>query len=52
LTAYARPEDRIRALSAGFNIHVSKPIEPAELVTVIASLSGRTTDAEKPIFEQ
>jgi PAS domain S-box-containing protein len=52
LTAYARPEDRIRALSAGFNIHVSKPIEPAELVTVIASLSGRTTDAEKPMFEQ
>lgn len=42
ITAYARVEDRIRALSAGFQIHVPKPIEPAELVTVIANLTGRT----------
>jgi PAS domain S-box-containing protein len=42
LTAYARAEDRMRALSAGFQIHVPKPVEPAELVAVVASLAGRT----------
>ncbi len=41
LTAYARPEDRMRALIAGFQIHVPKPVEPAELITVVASLAGR-----------
>ena len=40
-TAYARSEDRLRALAAGFQIHVSKPVQPAELVTVVASLAGR-----------
>jgi PAS domain S-box-containing protein len=38
LTAYARLEDRMRALSAGFQMHVAKPVEPAELVMVIHSL--------------
>jgi PAS domain S-box-containing protein len=38
LTAFARAEDRMKALSAGFNMHVPKPVEPAELTTVIASL--------------
>ena len=42
LTAYARAEDRVRALRAGFQVHVPKPIEPVELVTVVASLAGRT----------
>jgi CheY-like chemotaxis protein len=42
LTAYARTEDRVKALLAGFQTHVPKPVEPAELVTVIASLSQRT----------
>jgi CheY-like chemotaxis protein len=41
LTAYARTEDRVKALLAGFQTHVPKPVEPAELVTVIASLSQR-----------
>ncbi len=41
LTAYARPHDRMQALSSGFNHHVPKPVEPAELITVIASLTGR-----------
>jgi PAS domain S-box-containing protein len=41
LTAYARAEDRIRALTAGYNMHVPKPVEPTELVIVIANLSGR-----------
>ena len=39
LTAYARAEDRRKALDAGFMMHVSKPVEPAELVAVIANLA-------------
>jgi PAS domain S-box-containing protein len=42
LTAYARVEDRARALLAGFQLHVTKPVEPTELVTAVASLAGRT----------
>jgi CheY-like chemotaxis protein len=42
LTAYAREEDRIRALRAGYQIHVPKPVSPAELATVVANLAGRT----------
>jgi signal transduction histidine kinase len=41
LTAYARAEDRLRALAAGYNLHVPKPVEPAELAIVIANLAGR-----------
>jgi PAS domain S-box-containing protein len=44
LTAHARVEDRMRALSAGFDTHVVKPVEPAELVTVIASLARRSRE--------
>jgi PAS domain S-box-containing protein len=40
LTAYARVEDRVRALSAGYQMHIAKPAEPAELAVVIASLAG------------
>ncbi len=42
LTALARVEDRRRALLAGFQIHVPKPVDPAELLAVVASLVGRT----------
>jgi signal transduction histidine kinase/ActR/RegA family two-component response regulator len=38
LTAYGRVEDRMRALSAGFSMHLPKPVDPIELVTVVASL--------------
>ena len=38
LTAFARAEDRVRALAAGYNMHVPKPVEPAELALVISSL--------------
>lgn len=38
LTAYARAEDRMRSLKEGFQMHLSKPVAPAELVTVVASL--------------
>ena len=41
LTAFGRPEDRIRSLMAGFNIHVSKPVDPDELTAIVASLAGR-----------
>lgn len=42
LTALARSEDRRRALMAGFQTHVAKPVDPSELVAVVASLTGRT----------
>ncbi len=42
LTAFARSEDRRRALLAGFQTHVAKPVDPAELVAVVASLVERT----------
>jgi PAS domain S-box-containing protein len=48
LTAFARSEDRMRALTCGFNMHVPKPVEPAELVTVVARLAGRTGEIENP----
>ena len=38
LTAYARVEDRVRALTAGFQLHIPKPVEPVELIAVVASL--------------
>ena len=41
LTAYARAEDRMKAVLAGFQMHVTKPVEPAELLTMVASLAGR-----------
>ncbi len=41
LTAYARTQDRRAALLAGFQSHVAKPVEPAELIAVIANLAGR-----------
>ena len=43
LTAYARVEDRLQALRAGYQMHVPKPVELAELVTVIASLVQRVS---------
>jgi CheY-like chemotaxis protein len=42
LTAYARTEDRARALGAGFNAYATKPVEPAALIALVAELAGRT----------
>jgi CheY-like chemotaxis protein len=42
LTAFAREEDRTRTLDAGFQMHLPKPVEPAELVAVVANLAGRS----------
>lgn len=41
LTAYARPDDRITALASGFQMHLSKPVNPAELVAAVAGLVNR-----------
>jgi len=39
LTAFARPEDRLKALEAGFSTHISKPVEPGELIAAVASVA-------------
>jgi len=41
LTAFARPEDRWRALHAGFQLHLAKPVEPLGLAIAVAQLAGR-----------
>jgi CheY-like chemotaxis protein len=41
VTAYARVEDRMRIMSAGFQMHIPKPINPDELIAVVASLKTR-----------
>jgi CheY-like chemotaxis protein len=45
LTAYATARDRAQALLAGYQAHLTKPIEASELTAVVASLAGR------PVFE-
>ncbi|HYD48674.1 MAG TPA: ATP-binding protein [Terriglobales bacterium] len=47
LTAYARVEDRLQVLSAGFQMHVPKPLEPAELIAVVHSLAEWTPKPAK-----
>ena len=42
LTAYAGIEHRKRVLTAGYQVHLPKPVEPVELTTVVASLAGRS----------
>ena len=42
LTAFARSEDRTRAMIAGYQVHLSKPVEAQELIATVASLTGRT----------
>jgi CheY-like chemotaxis protein len=44
ITAHASAEDRIRSLAAGFQIHLSKPIEPNELIVCVASLTARLNE--------
>jgi DNA-binding response OmpR family regulator len=43
LTAYARAEDRVKAIRAGFQMHLAKPVEPAELIAIVASLASLVT---------
>jgi CheY-like chemotaxis protein len=51
LTAFARSQDRTRALLAGFQAHITKPVDPAELVAIVAALTRRiskTAGSEPP----
>ena len=41
LTAYGRAQDRMLSLTAGYSMHVPKPVDPVELITIVASVSGR-----------
>ena len=47
LTAYARSEDRARALRSGFEMHLAKPIDPSELIAAVASLARRRSSLPK-----
>lgn len=44
LTAYGSLEDRLRTLSSGYSMHVPKPVDPAELGVILASLAGRSSE--------
>ncbi|HEX8748228.1 MAG TPA: hypothetical protein VF717_13725 [Pyrinomonadaceae bacterium] len=50
LTAYARVEDRVRALSVGFNLFVPKTVEPGELIIYIANLAELMTGSPRQSF--
>jgi CheY-like chemotaxis protein len=39
-TAYALPDDRARALAAGFQMHLARPVEPGRLVQIVAHLAS------------
>jgi CheY-like chemotaxis protein len=41
LTAYAREEDRARAIAAGFQVHLAKPVDPTDLLTRITQLAAQ-----------
>ena len=47
LTAYARSEDRIAALNSGYQMHLSKPVDPLELIVTVAALARRKMDSEE-----
>ena len=47
LTAFARADDRARALRAGYTVHLSKPVEPANLIAIVASVTGRAGAIEE-----
>jgi len=48
LTAFARPADRERALAAGFQAHLAKPVNAAAVLALVAALAGRTSAAPGP----
>jgi PAS domain S-box-containing protein len=48
LTAFARSDDRTRALRSGFELHLSKPVDPAELVASISTLVRRSRTPTQP----
>jgi signal transduction histidine kinase/ActR/RegA family two-component response regulator len=44
LTAYGRMQDRMLSLTAGYSMHVPKPVDPGELTTIISSVAGRSAE--------
>jgi CheY-like chemotaxis protein len=44
LTAYARAEDRMKVLQGGFQLHLAKPVDPAELIVAVAVLAKRSPE--------
>ncbi|HSU41807.1 MAG TPA: response regulator, partial [Polyangiaceae bacterium] len=46
LTAYAREEDAQRAFAAGYQLHLAKPVEPAQLANVVANLGGLSVEGD------
>ncbi|HEX7778356.1 MAG TPA: ATP-binding protein, partial [Vicinamibacterales bacterium] len=48
VTAYGRPQDRVRSLAAGFNMYVAKPVNPAELTGIIAGVTGASDGSARP----
>jgi len=46
MTAFARPEDRTQAMMSGFQLHLAKPVEPADLIAVVANLMGRSENTQ------
>jgi PAS domain S-box-containing protein len=46
LTAFARSKDRVQAMLAGYNVHLSKPVEPQELIATVASLASGAMPVE------
>jgi PAS domain S-box-containing protein len=48
LTAYGRSQDRVLSLSAGYSMHVPKPVDPGEFTTIIASLAARPLKPSTP----
>ncbi len=52
LSAYGRPQDRMRAIGAGFNMHVPKPVDPGELITIVAELAGIVRSPSRAVPER
>jgi CheY-like chemotaxis protein len=48
LTAYGRLQDRLRAIDAGFTVHLAKPVDPAELTVVVASVAEQARAVRLP----
>lgn len=48
LTAFARPEDRARALLAGYQLHIAKPVDSSELLSSVAMLANVSREADSP----
>lgn len=49
LTAFARPEDRAKVLAAGYQAHLTKPIDPTRIILTLATLAGRFTDRSREL---